>query len=219
MRNKKASMELSINSIVILVIAIVMMGLILGFIRTKFSEVGGNLVANEPEPQAADNDDKMTLSREMISTIPGGQAILKINIFNPTAFDITGAKPDVICSGLSKPVTIQTPTAKTIASGTTMSYIITISVAKTEGRGKSALCTINVAGAAKAEPWCRASASTMECNPVSCSTGICVCSVKSGSGTCTPECAIGTLNTTNKYCEGISPNTLIPSKDFAIQVN
>ena len=46
-RKKKGSMELSVNSIVILVIAIVVMGLILGFIREQFKKAGSNPILPE----------------------------------------------------------------------------------------------------------------------------------------------------------------------------
>lgn len=140
--NKKGSMELSVNSIVVLVIAIVIMGLILGFIRSKFAEVGGNLVTNEPEPMTASNDDRITLSREAISVVPGSQAVLKVNIYNPMSIPLNKSSPLVNCTGL-KSLTVTTNN-KTLKEGSQTSFIISLSTARDENRGRSALCSVTV---------------------------------------------------------------------------
>jgi hypothetical protein len=145
MRNKKGSMELSVNSIVILVIAIVIMGLILGFIRSKFAEVGGNLVTNEPEPNPASYDEQMTLSRETISTIPGGQSVLKVNVYNPTNstasnMSMTVSCPDIVAVGTIRPLTVKSG-YKSVTSSEQAPFIVTLSVSK--NLKGSYLCTIS----------------------------------------------------------------------------
>jgi len=42
-RKKKGSLDISINAIVILVVAIVVLGLILGMVRTWFAKAGGEV--------------------------------------------------------------------------------------------------------------------------------------------------------------------------------
>ena len=108
--NKKGSMELSVNSIVILVIAIVMLGLILGFVRSKFGDLNKQLVNNEPEAQAATPSDRITVSRETVAVSGGEEATLKVQVYAVRAIfntsvdaqgnaDATAYKPTIICSG------------------------------------------------------------------------------------------------------------------------
>lgn len=80
--NKKGSMELSVNSIVILVIAIVMLGLILGFVRSKFSDVDKQLSIAEPDAPTATPSDPLTISRESITASANEKIALKIQVYN-----------------------------------------------------------------------------------------------------------------------------------------
>ncbi|MGV8171625.1 MAG: hypothetical protein ACP5OA_02940 [Candidatus Woesearchaeota archaeon] len=80
--NKKGSMELSVNSIVILIIAVVMMGLILGFIQTKFKNVGRDFAKNEPNAPMATASEPMTVSRSEVVVSPNEEMVLKVRIYN-----------------------------------------------------------------------------------------------------------------------------------------
>ncbi len=95
--NKKGSMELSVNSIVILVIAIVMLGLILGFVKTKFADISKDLVKDEPEPPSASSSDPITMSRTAIITGAGKTLALKINLYNSGNTILLSAKPAISC--------------------------------------------------------------------------------------------------------------------------
>jgi hypothetical protein len=95
--SKKASMELSVNSIVILVIAIVMMGLILGFIQSKFKDVSKNLIQEEPVPNEASASDPMTLSRTTVVTSSGQKVAIKMNIFNTENTTMQDVYPRFSC--------------------------------------------------------------------------------------------------------------------------
>jgi len=104
--NKKGSMELSVNSIVILVIAIVMLGLILGFVRSKFGDLNKQLVNNEPEAQAATPSDRLTVSRETVAVSGGEEATLKVQVYAvknitdvPTMITQGYYHPTIVCSG------------------------------------------------------------------------------------------------------------------------
>jgi hypothetical protein len=150
-RNKKGSMELSVNSIVILVIAIVIMGLILGFIRSKFAEVGGNLVTNEPDPQPASLDEPITLSRETISTTLGSNAVMKMTVYNINNTNIVGAYGEVNCPSLTIR-DLTTPSLWrniTVSSGkkqldtvTQATFILTINPVKNNLLKGSYLCSV-----------------------------------------------------------------------------
>ena len=83
-KNKKADLSLSINSIVILILAITMLGLGLTFIRGMFSRVGGNFeeqASKEPEPSPATDSNPISLSREEVIAGKGEYQVLKINVY------------------------------------------------------------------------------------------------------------------------------------------
>ncbi len=80
--HRKGSMELSVNSIVILVIAVVMMGLILGFIRSKFSEIGGGFVVDESAAPEATASDPIAMSRNLVTVSGTKKTGLNINFYN-----------------------------------------------------------------------------------------------------------------------------------------
>jgi len=95
--NKKGSMELSVNSIVILVIAIVMLGLILGFVKSKFGDISKNVEIEEPEPAQATASDTLTLSRTLVVLSPGEKAALRLSYYDNAATG-TSFTPSMICS-------------------------------------------------------------------------------------------------------------------------
>ncbi len=84
--NKKGSMELSVNSIVILVIAIVMLGLILGFVKSKFSDLNKQVTTNEPDPATATPGNPLTISRTQLVVSAGDTTYLKFGVFGTEAF-------------------------------------------------------------------------------------------------------------------------------------
>ncbi|MFH1212231.1 MAG: hypothetical protein V1659_04890, partial [Candidatus Woesearchaeota archaeon] len=64
--SRKGSLSLSTEAIVILIMAVVMLGLGLTFVRGAFSKVTGSLdeaTATEPEPQSPTVSDPITLSK------------------------------------------------------------------------------------------------------------------------------------------------------------
>ena len=85
MRRKKASLNISVEAIIILIFAITMLGLGLGFIRGMFGKVTTQLeqqIANEPEPFSPTSTTPITVSRESIVTNPGEQQVLKVGVYN-----------------------------------------------------------------------------------------------------------------------------------------
>jgi len=61
--NKKGAMQLSINMIVILIIAVVILGLALGFINGMFGKMTDQFDVEEPEPPTASASTPVTMSR------------------------------------------------------------------------------------------------------------------------------------------------------------
>jgi len=99
MTNKKGSLELSVNAIVILIIALAILGLVIGFAVTRFRDVSSQLRITEetPEPTPAQP-----------ITLPGGkntlklskktEALMEIKIYNPSADTLdTGGDATVDC--------------------------------------------------------------------------------------------------------------------------
>ena len=144
--DKKGSMELSVNSIVILVIAIVMLGLILGFVRSKFSDLDKQLVNNEPEAPKATASDPLTISRETLAVSAGEDVVVKIQAYAIEAIDI-GVTPDIVCSD---PVIKTSPVVqgRVVTAGESGGYIMKIPISGTIPKG-TYLCQLkmNIASA------------------------------------------------------------------------
>ena len=87
-RNRKASLELSIRAIVIVILAMTLLGLGLGFIRTMFKDIGGisTDVTEQVRQQILDdlitNDKKLSFPKTQIVIDKGGSEILTVGIRN-----------------------------------------------------------------------------------------------------------------------------------------
>jgi len=83
---KKGAISLSVNAIVILILAIVMLGLGVTFIKNMFGKASvqiEQMISQEPDPQVPYLSDPITLSREHIITTAGGtQQVLKVSVYN-----------------------------------------------------------------------------------------------------------------------------------------
>ncbi len=80
--NKKAAMELSINAIVILVLAITMLGLGLGFTKSMFAKFGEKLTVPEPPIQATADERVVLPSGDVIQLKKGKIAEITVNYYN-----------------------------------------------------------------------------------------------------------------------------------------
>ena len=90
--SRKATLELSINAIVIIVIAITVLGFSLVFVRNIFSsssEVVNTLLSKEPEAATPTTDYPITSSREEINAKPGETIVIRFKILYPTDADWT----------------------------------------------------------------------------------------------------------------------------------
>lgn len=100
MRRKKGSLNISVEAIIILIFAITMLGLGLGFIKGMFAKVSTQLeqqVANEPEPVAPTGAMPITLSRESVITNRGEQQVLKVGVYNSAGTTISEGAPFISC--------------------------------------------------------------------------------------------------------------------------
>lgn len=130
--NKKGALELSVGAIVILILAIVMLGLGLGFIRGMFGKVSTQFeeqIAAEPEPPAPSSSDPITLSRENLIVHAGDPIALKVGIQNPSNLDWANTTVTIGCSGTAVPI-VSNPkfNAKALTSGDsfTATYLFVI---------------------------------------------------------------------------------------------
>jgi hypothetical protein len=96
-------MELSVNSIVVLVVAITMLGLILGFVSSKFNSLNTKVnVDKEPDPIQASPTDPITVSRDTVRILGSNvEEIVKISILNTETNNVC-VLPLVTCAGTLK---------------------------------------------------------------------------------------------------------------------
>jgi cystathionine beta-lyase/cystathionine gamma-synthase len=146
--HRKGSMELSVNSIVILVIAIVIMGLILAFVRSKFNDVTKGLEQDEPVPATASSSSPIELSRTTIAISPGSTAVIKASIYNPTTTDATDVKPKITgCDAIAD----TTGSSKNIKAAEAVQYSLILKVPSNKAKNVY-LCQIQVEGIADITP-------------------------------------------------------------------
>ena len=135
MKQKKAAMELSVTAIVTLILAIVMLGLGLGFIRGMFTKVSTSIeeqISAEPEAELARSSDPLTISRQTIISEAGASIALKVNAYNPTQNDYTDAEPDIRCkesdaASTDIPIT-ETATPRDIEVAETGAFTVLVTV-------------------------------------------------------------------------------------------
>ncbi len=75
MNNKKGAMQLSINMIVILIIAVVILGLALGFINNMFGSMANQFDPDEPDAPGARASNTITMSRGTGITASAGEEL------------------------------------------------------------------------------------------------------------------------------------------------
>lgn len=100
--NKKADLAISTNAIVVLIIAVIMLGLIIGFVTKGFGLVEKNFLgqveSQEPPAPTASASEPLTLSRTAVVASPGDTIGMKVNIYNPTNAKIAAGQPSVTCA-------------------------------------------------------------------------------------------------------------------------
>lgn len=104
---KKGSLELGVNSIVILIIAIAVLALIINFIFQKFNSL--DIEPLPPDPAAAPSaSTPITTAPESIMGDANKKLRMRVNVYNPTDQDVTGATISMDCSGESVPLEAST---------------------------------------------------------------------------------------------------------------
>lgn len=101
--NKKASLSISTNAIVILIVAVIMLGLIIGLVTRGFSAVErqflGQIEENEPKPDTPTTSNPITLSTQSKIASRGERAGFKVNILNTRDGTLESVSPTISCQG------------------------------------------------------------------------------------------------------------------------
>jgi hypothetical protein len=135
---RKASLELSVNAIVVLVLAITMLGLGIAFTKGKFAELGSKIEIPEPDYPAT-ADDPIVLPANEITVSSTKDTIFSVNVYNDgtvgssTSVTIAGA---CSCPGTE-------PSLKAVSQTIPVGEYKTFKVISSGGSsGDTCLCTL-----------------------------------------------------------------------------
>ncbi len=96
---KHASLELSVNAIVVLILAIAMLGLGLGFTKVMFSKLKGAIEIPEPENPATE-DQPLVFNKETIQGKTGQPLGFSVNVYNTEPEAVEGVVVEIAeCTG------------------------------------------------------------------------------------------------------------------------
>ena len=98
--NKKGGMELSVNSIIVIVISVIVLGFILSFISDAFKKTTVSVEAKLGQvdnPPVANVNDPITISPTKLVVYAGDVTPLKVSIYGGN-YGLNGIKPFVVCN-------------------------------------------------------------------------------------------------------------------------
>ena len=144
---KKGSLNLSVNAIVVLILAITMLGLGLGFMKGMFGKVSGKIdaaidSADLKNPPSL--DDPLTLSTKTITINRGGSGDVQVAFMNTKNVDVT-ATLDIDCGTLTA-TDISFGGARSTATNDIQAWNVFVNIAKTQGELND-LCIASVSDA------------------------------------------------------------------------
>jgi hypothetical protein len=106
--SKKGDLAISTNAIVILIIAVIMLGLIIGFVTRGFESVEDRFLSQVGDSEAPagtpTSSQPITLSRKSVTVNRGELAGLKVNILNTGTEPLESVKPTIECLAEESPV-------------------------------------------------------------------------------------------------------------------
>jgi hypothetical protein len=145
--NKKGDLAISTNAIVVLIIAVIMLGLIIGFVTKGFGSVSDKFfgeVEKLPEPQTPSASRPITTS-ELTLAQQGEEFGMKIAIFNAGA-DASNVKPIITCGDPDRGVIAanseQANAEPTLASKSSKTFLYVARIADDAPVGKQ-LCKVS----------------------------------------------------------------------------
>ena len=142
-RSRKAALDVSINSIVVIVFAITMLGLGLAFIKSKFSEISKTVTFSAPDiPATADSP--IILPYDTLSVNRGIKADISINFYNNEDHLIAASViPAIACNGITFTSSDIVAVGQPVEVGSKATYKITLQVPKAAATGKVP-CTMSI---------------------------------------------------------------------------
>lgn len=142
--NKRAALELSVNAIVILIMAIAVLGLALGFIRAQLKKIDFDVQAPDPETPTAETP--ITYSLEKGTVSPGESLGMKIKIFNGGTGSVS-VQPNINCP-INNPIsgTVQKGSAQNIPEQSFKMFLLVAPIS--DSASGSYVCTITASNLA-----------------------------------------------------------------------
>ena len=146
--NKKASLSISTNAIVVLIIAVIMLGLIIGLVTTAFGAVEARFlgeIETQPDAPGTSNAQPITINQDSVRAEAGGLIGFKVNIRNLNDTFTDAMRPILECptAAVVEQSYQEEVLAKTIPFTTEDSFIYMTRIAPTMDAG-SYLCRIQV---------------------------------------------------------------------------
>lgn len=144
MINKKGSLELSVNAIVILIIALAILGLVIGFAVSKFRDVSGQIGTAEETPEA-------TAAQPIV--LPGGISTISleknkvrtmaISVYNSGVENVDATAISFTCAPTDLAADTFTAPAMIIGAGEVKEIPVRAEVKGTEATGERS-CTMQI---------------------------------------------------------------------------
>ncbi len=146
-KNRQGSMSLGVNSIVILIIAVIVLGLVIGFINQMFSNISKKINLPDCTPQSPSGSDPVTLCPSPLIASPGEDVALNVMVFNTQTNKIIirggyGGTISIDCTDSIIDGTINL-LQKTIQSGESGQFSLTFKIKGTVGKG-TYICRLNI---------------------------------------------------------------------------
>ena len=140
---RKGALDVSINSIVVIIFAITMLGLGLAFIRGQFGNIEKQITLPEPDIQATPSL-PIIMPRETIIVNPGENVGFKINFYNGGSGSLASAKPqlgncDPSISGLTLKAIEQS-----VNAGSSATFQVVLEIPQTASVGKKSVCSLTI---------------------------------------------------------------------------
>ena len=142
--NKKGALELSVNAIVILIIALTILGLVLGFAVSKFRELSGELTLSEDTPEATPQIPiQFPGGKGEITLAKGKSTKMGMRIYNSGVADIdmATARYTLSCAGPDSAVAASNTAAP--ATGKKIGYLAVGTIAAGSIGPSSAIVSVS----------------------------------------------------------------------------
>lgn len=149
--NRKGALELSINAIVILIIALAVLGLIIGFVVSQFGSLGEQIRPTENTADAtAQNTITLPGGNQRFNVPLSGSLLMEVGVYANTAIaaGAVPATPTILSCGATDPIKA-TAVCPAIASGESGKCSVTIDPETTATLDTEYGCVLALGGRTK----------------------------------------------------------------------